>query len=47
MILAGVLRGQTGLIIAGAIASAAGLFMILEGFKGWCVLRALGVKTPL
>ncbi len=25
----------------------AGLFMIFEARKGWCVLRAMGMKTPV
>jgi len=24
-----------------------GLFSLFEGLRGWCVLRALGIKTPL
>ncbi|MBI1909647.1 MAG: DUF2892 domain-containing protein [Deltaproteobacteria bacterium] len=24
-----------------------GAFMIYEGKKGWCALRAIGIKTPL
>lgn len=44
---AGVWTGQWLIIMAGAVISFAGLFMIFEGLKGWCVLRALGVKTPL
>lgn len=24
-----------------------GLFMLFEAFKGWCVARACGLKTPL
>ena len=25
----------------------AGAFMIFEGRKGWCALRAMGMKTPV
>ena len=26
---------------------AGGVFMIFEGRKGWCALRAMGMKTPV
>jgi hypothetical protein len=47
LILAGVLRNDSGFIVAGAGMSVAGLFMIFEGAKGWCVVRALGIKTKI
>jgi hypothetical protein len=47
VILTGVLRNETWLIVAGALVSATGLFMIFEGANGWCALRAMGVKTRL
>ncbi len=47
MILAGALRTETWLIVAGAVVSVAGLFMIFEGVKGWCVARAMGFKTRI
>jgi hypothetical protein len=47
LILAGVFRNELLLIVAGAVVSLAGLFMIFEGVKGWCVLRALGMKTKI
>jgi uncharacterized membrane protein HdeD (DUF308 family) len=25
----------------------AGIFLLFEGLRGWCALRALGIKTPL
>ena len=30
-----------------AVVSGVGLFVIFEGVKGWCALRAVDVKTPL
>jgi hypothetical protein len=30
-----------------AVVLAAGLFQIYEGWAGWCVLRAMGFKTPV
>lgn len=47
LILAGVLWNQTGYILAGGVVSLAGLFMIFEGVKGWCVVRAMGFKTKI
>jgi hypothetical protein len=47
LILAGALRSQTDCVIAGAIVSLAGLFMIFEGVKGWCAVRAMGFKTKI
>ena len=47
LILTGVLRNDTALIVAGIIVSVAGSFMIFEGVKGWCVVRAMGFKTKI
>ncbi len=32
---------------AGIAALAGGAFMIFEGVNGWCVVRAMGFKTPI
>jgi hypothetical protein len=32
---------------AGLAAVAGGAFMIFEGVNGWCVVRAMGFKTPI
>lgn len=32
---------------AGLGCLAGGAFSIFEGVKGWCVVRALGLKTPI
>jgi hypothetical protein len=47
LVVTGVLTGERAMIIGGAVVSVAGSFMIFEGAKGWCALRALGMKTPL
>jgi hypothetical protein len=47
LILTGVLRNELWLIVAGAFVSVAGLFVIFEGVRGWCVVRAMGYKTKL
>ena len=47
LILAGVLRNESWFIVIGALLSVAGLFIIFEGVKGWCVARALGFKTRI
>lgn len=33
--------------LAGLAAILGGAFMIFEGAAGWCVLRAMGFRTPL
>jgi hypothetical protein len=49
--LAGILvslsRSSTGILVAGIFLSITGSFMIFEGARGWCALRAVGIKTPL
>lgn len=47
LILTGILRNDTAFIVAGIIVSVAGSFMIFEGVKGWCVVRAMGFKTRI
>ena len=47
LILAGVLMDSWGMLIAGILLSVTGSFMIFEGARGWCALRALGIKTPM
>jgi hypothetical protein len=47
LLIAGVVMDRTAVIIIGAVVSLAGSFMIFEGARGWCALRALGVKTKL
>ena len=32
---------------AGIAAMLGGAFMIFEGVNGWCVVRAMGFKTPI
>jgi len=32
---------------AGIAAMAGGAFMVFEGVNGWCVVRAMGFKTPI
>ena len=47
LIIAGVLSGVVGLMAGGILLSAGGSFMIFEGARGWCALRAMGIKTPM
>ena len=46
-IVVGVMTNQLSAIVGGIICSGAGCFMIFEGIKGWCAVRALGIKTPM
>jgi hypothetical protein len=47
LLITGALREDTALIIGGILTTLAGAFVIFEGVKGWCALRALGIKTPM
>lgn len=46
-IIAGVLRDSTVILTIGILLFITGAFMIFEGARGWCALRALGIKTRL
>ena len=47
LIVTGVLADSTAMLVLGILLCIAGSFMIFEGARGWCALRALGIKTPL
>lgn len=48
LLAAGWLGGLPGWAVwAGLGTIAGGAFSIFEGVKGWCVVRALGFKTPM
>jgi hypothetical protein len=47
LIVAGILLGDKRLVAGGIFGCVTGSFMIFEGARGWCALRALGVKTKL
>jgi hypothetical protein len=48
LILTSVLSANSSAMIAvGVFLSVTGSFMILEGARGWCALRAMGIKTPM
>lgn len=44
--IAGVTPLEIGLIVA-LLLAIGGAFGVFEGWKGWCVLRAMGFRTPL
>jgi len=43
----GVITGSRALLVVGILLDVTGSFMVFEGARGWCALRALGVKTPM
>tara|TARA_B100001173_G_scaffold255592_1_gene227461 strand:- start:2333 stop:2566 length:234 start_codon:yes stop_codon:yes gene_type:complete len=46
LIAQGILSSETyGIIVAGSVVG--GAFAMWEAREGWCVVRALGIKTPL
>lgn len=48
LILTSVLSTNSSAMIAvGIFLSVTGSFMIFEGARGWCALRAMGIKTPM
>jgi len=47
LLVTGIFRGETWMIVAGGVMSLTGSFIIFEGAKGWCAARALGFKTRL
>jgi hypothetical protein len=55
LVLAGVLlvflwalpEGRTWPWVVAGCTIGSGAFAIFEGWSGWCVLRAMGMKTPL
>ena len=46
-IVTGVITGSKTVLVAGIFLDVAGLFMIFEGARSWCALRAIGIKTPM
>ena len=47
LVVTSLLHGGTGILIGGIVALVFGSFTIFEAANGWCLLRALGIKTPL
>ena len=46
-VVAGIVTDQLLWLGAGIFLSVTGSFMIFEGAKGWCALRAMGFKTKI
>jgi len=47
LIITGAIGGSKILLVVGILLDVIGSFMIFEGARGWCALRALGIKTPM
>jgi hypothetical protein len=47
LILAGLLPGAWWMWLVAGFAAAGGVFQVYEGWAGWCVVRAMGIRTPL
>lgn len=43
----GARTGSRTMLIAGIVLVVTGAFMIFEATHAWCVLRAMGMKTPM
>lgn len=37
--------GSTSVIVTGCLLTVTGLFMLFEAARGWCLLRACGIRT--
>jgi hypothetical protein len=47
LIITGALTNSPAMLIAGIFLCLTGSFMIFEGARGWCALRAMGIKTSM
>ena len=47
LFLAGLFTHSRKMLWAGVVLCVSGSFMVFEGLRGWCALRAIGIKTPL
>jgi hypothetical protein len=47
LIVTGLIIRSKALLIVGIFLDVAGSFMIFEGARGWCALRAIGIKTRM
>lgn len=47
ILVAGWAIGMKAVVVVGGVVLGIGGFVVFEGLKGWCALRALGIKTPL
>ena len=47
LVITGALTSLPGMLIAGIFLCITGSFMIFEGARGWCALRAMGIKMPM
>ncbi|HTS17272.1 MAG TPA: hypothetical protein VMP11_06855 [Verrucomicrobiae bacterium] len=47
LIITGVIGKSGTLMAVGVFLDVVGSFMIFEGARGWCALRAMGIKTPM
>ena len=47
LLVTGAISSHWVLVIVGIFLCITGSFMIFEGARGWCALRAMGIKTPM
>jgi hypothetical protein len=47
LVVAGLYDDSKAMLIGGIVVLVAGGFMIFEAANAWCVLRAMGIKTPV
>jgi hypothetical protein len=47
LLIAGFFMHSPVTMLVGIFVWFTGAFMIFEGLRGWCALRAMGIKTPM
>jgi len=47
LLIAGLYQAGWAMRIGGIVALVVGGFMVFEAANGWCLLRAMGIKTPV
>jgi hypothetical protein len=47
LVVTGAFTNSPAVLAVGIFLCVTGSFMIFEGARGWCALRAMGIKTPM
>ncbi len=47
LVIGGLAASRTGLLIGGVVVLICGSFTIFEAANGWCLLRAMGIRTRI
>jgi uncharacterized membrane protein HdeD (DUF308 family) len=47
LLVTGIVSRSLAMIVVGVFLDITGSFIIFEGARGWCALRAMGIRTPI